>query len=246
MWKEKAKLKKHVFESHVRNYKARIYHKNIAASPYSKNRLRPAPRMPQFMIESLEHDSTPRQLSNIPSLTQGDRMKDFSIQTDLPAEQKEIFNRIDSGIDVHHSEDEEKAERDDGAYMLDKIIAGLFETPKSVINPQKAPLSAVDPVKVDLQIDPQALSAMEKRLSEFQESKTRHLHNIERLKIVKNDVDSILMNPKCPSSVLKEKIREMESLGREITHYKENVDSRKQDIEVLSQKLLLLIQKTRL
>lgn len=253
IWKEKINLKKLAFESQVSKYKSRLNSKNITESKSGNIRMRPAPRMPKFMIESLQNDivSVSEQNLKRPTLPIIETTKDFCTQTEIPVQKQEAFYRIDSGIDVHVPDQKEKEEFDkDGArLMLEKIAAGLFEKgplDKHEMFLQKEPFSiTTDPIADDIYMNSKTIVEMEKKLLEFQESKSRHKKNVERLGIVKNEVDAILMDPKCSSRMLKDKIQEIESLGREISHYKENIGIRKHDLDSLSQKLLLLIQKNR-
>jgi hypothetical protein len=209
--------------------------------------------MPQFMIDSLQNDTVSVSEKNLkcPNLPIVETTKNFCTQTDIPIPKQETFYRIDSGIDVHVPDRKENEEFDkDGVrLMLEKIAAGLFEkkpVDKHEIFLEKEPLSmAINHIAYDIPMDSKTVDEMEKKLLEFQESKARHKKNVERLGIVKNEVDAILMDPKCSSLMLKDKIQEMESLGKEISHYKQNIGIRKHDLDNLSQKLLFLIQKNR-
>ena len=133
--------------------------------------------------------------------------------------------------------------------MLENIVAGLFEQPlkKHDLDSQNTfsqpkNLAASNNWK---NLDPKTLDAMELKLTQFQDYKTRHKNNLERLKLAQKEIDYILMDPTCPSLKLREKIKEIEYLGKEITHYKENAETRKKEMDTLSQQLLLLIQAIR-
>jgi hypothetical protein len=174
--------------------------------------------MPQFMNESY------------------DAISGNNIKNDV--EKQEIFNRADSGIDINQL---------DSTYFTNtrlNIAAGLFTRPlngpEMILQKEKLRYPETDDIHKK-----KAVYEMEKKLLEFQESKQVHKNNLERLVILKNDVDTILINRKCPSFMLKDKIREIESLGKEISDYKENIEKRKSELDRISQNLLLLIQKTR-
>lgn len=218
--------------------------------------------MPQFLMESFERDGNQSSNVAIPNPKHRDmyvepNFRDFSIQTELFKNQ-ETLNRIDSGIDVNlqncHESTHCKDDSKNGTRsILESIFTGLFDRPlkEHQLDSQKTEYfhqnnaARFNEVDKNVHMDPKTLFVMERKLSEFQDSKTRYKNNLERLRLAQKDVDSILIDPQCPSSKLKEKIQEIELLGKEIAQYKRSVESRKKEMDGISQKLLVLIQKAR-
>jgi DNA repair ATPase RecN len=217
--------------------------------------------MPHFLIKEFKHVASRNEPDiSLPVLEDGSpapkiSIREFSCQTESIPENQEKFKRKDSAIDVDEADSRIVNDCNNGTQItLEKIAAGLFDYPRNgqvsqALIPAQIPhlnaYSDLDKETETFHKDPKSVRFMEQKLSEFQDYKKRHQKNLERLRFVQRDIDSVLKNPECSPHLLKLKIKEIESLQKDITVYNQTNDSRKREIIDLSQQILFLIQQTR-